>query len=225
MTQRSQKQPGFFKRYMHRNHRSLALIQYRFRRRITPAGWVVILATIAVAALGADTNASLGYQTFALLAVILLLAVLSAPLGRPRLAIERSLPRFGSVGQRLRYQLRVQNLTDRKQGALKLIEDLPDPRPTLTEYAETPEPGEERRNWVDRVFGVYRWRWLVARNQRARIEEINVPNLAPWEECEVNAWLEPLRRGVLRLNGTTVACPDPFGSFDHCGPSRDRSRF
>jgi uncharacterized protein (DUF58 family) len=25
--------------------------------------------------------------------------------------------------------------------------------------------------------------------------------------------LTPLRRGVLRLTGTTVACPDPFGLF------------
>jgi uncharacterized protein (DUF58 family) len=37
--------------------------------------------------------------------------------------------------------------------------------------------------------------------------------LPPGGEREVTASLTPLRRGVLRLTGTTVACPDPFGLF------------
>ena len=37
----------------------------------------------------------------------------------------------------------------------------PDPRPGLEEFAGTPEPGEERRNFFDRCFVYYRWRWLL----------------------------------------------------------------
>ena len=40
-----------------------------------------------------------------------------------------------------------------------------------------------------------------------------MPDLPPNGECSVTAQLTPLRRGVLRLTGTTVACPDPFGLF------------
>ena len=90
---------------------------------------------------------------------------------------------------------------------------MPDPRPTLQEFVRTPEPGEERRTWFDRADGYYRWRWLLGRNIRARIPELAVPDLPPGGSCEVTAQLTPMRRGVLRLTGTTVACPDPFGLF------------
>ncbi len=202
-----------FKRYLYRNFYTLASIMHRFRRRLTLTGWVVLGGTIAAAALGADTAASSSYQTFAILGCIVLASALCTPLGRPRLSLKRILPKFGSVGDVLRYRIVVQNLGKKAQSALKLIEELPDPRPTLEEFVNTPEPGEEKRNWWDRTYGFYRWRWLMRRNTRARVPELDVPTLPPNGESTVMAELTPLRRGVLRLSGMTVACPDPFGIF------------
>ncbi|HUD45848.1 MAG TPA: DUF58 domain-containing protein [Candidatus Baltobacteraceae bacterium] len=202
-----------FKRYLYRNYRTFASITHRFGRRVTVAGWMVLAGTVAAAALGADTNLSWSYQTFALLGCIVLASAICTPLGRPDLFLERTVPKFGSVGNPLRYQILVRNRSRKPQNALKLIEELPDPRPTFEEFAGTPEPGEERRNWVDRTYGYYRWRWLLARNIGAHILEQPVPDLPPNGECSIAAQLMPLRRGVLRLTGTTVACPDPFGLF------------
>jgi uncharacterized protein (DUF58 family) len=202
-----------FKRYLFRNYRTFASITHRFGRRVTPAGWMVLAGTVITAALGADTNLSWSYQTFALLGCLVLAGALCTPLGRPDLLLERILPKFGSVGNPLNYRIIVRNRSRKPQNALKLIEELPDPRPTFEEFAGTPEPGEERRNWIDRTYGYYRWRWLLARNISAQISEQPVPDLPPNGECSVTAQLTPLRRGVLRLTGTTVACPDPFGLF------------
>jgi len=60
------------------------------------------------------------------------------------------------------------------------------------------------------VHGLGDWR---RRNIRARIPELAVPGLPAGGECTLTAELTPVRRGVLRLTGTTVACPDPFGLF------------
>ena len=201
------------KRWLYRNHRAFAMILHRFRRRVTPAGWIAVVTTIVVGAVGADTNASLGYETFSLLGSLILLSLLCTPFGRPRVTVERALPKFGSVGQRLSYRLIVRNLSRSPQTALSLFEDLPDPRPTFEEFVLTPEPGEEKRNWVDRRYGYYRWRWLLRRNIRAELDEVSLPDLRPDEEATVRSTLAPLRRGVLRLEGVTVACPDPFGFF------------
>jgi len=203
----------YFKRYLHRNYHTFAAITHRFKRRVTRTGWMMLCGTVAAAALGADTNASHSYQTFAVLGCLVLTAALCTPLGRPRLALERILPKLGSVGERVRYRIVVRNLGRRQQNALKLIEEVPDPRPSFEEFARTPEPGEERRNLIDRAYGYYRWRWLMARNIRADIPELAAPDLAPGGEGVIAAELTPLRRGVLRLTGTTVACPDPFGLF------------
>jgi uncharacterized protein (DUF58 family) len=201
------------KRWIYRNHRAFARLLYRFRRRVTPAGWVAVVTTVIVGAIGADTNASLGYETFSLLGCVLVLSICCTPFGRPRLAVERSLPRFGSVGQRLSYRLTLRNASSRSQTALRLFEDLPDPRPSLKEFVLTPEPGEEKRNWLDRRYGYYRWRWLIRRNTRAQVEEISLPDLPPDEDVTIQSSLAPLRRGPLRLEGVTIACPDPFGFF------------
>jgi uncharacterized protein (DUF58 family) len=208
-----QHRDSYYRRYLHRNYRIFATITHRFGRRLTLTGWVMLGGTVAAAALGADTNVSLSYQTFALMGCLVLASALCTPLGRPKVSLQRVLPRFGSVGETLRYQIHIRNQSRQPQNALTLIEELPDPRPTFEEFARTPEPGEERRNWFDRTYGYYRWRWLLARNIRARIPELPLPDLPPGGEATVTAELTPLRRGMLRLTGTTVACPDPFGLF------------
>ena len=208
-----QERESYYKRYLYHNYRIFATITHRFGRRLTLTGWVMLGGTIAAAALGADTNVSLSYQTFSVLGCLVLASALCTPLGRPKLSLQRILPRFGSVGEPLRYRIRVRNESRRPENALTLIEALPDPRPTFEEFVRTPEPGEERRNWFDRTYGYYRWHWLLSRNIRALIPELAVPELPPGGESTVTAELMPVRRGLLHLTGTTVACPDPFGLF------------
>ena len=203
----------FFKRYLYRNYHTFASIIHRFQRRVTYAGLIVLGGTVAAAALGADTNASFCYQTFSLLACVLVISAACTPFGRPRISLQRFLPKFGAVGEPLRYRLLVRNDSDRSENALHLLEELPDPRPSFHEFASTPEPGEESRNWLDRTYSYYRWKWLMDRNRRGQIREQPVPDLPGGTECWIETELIPLRRGVLRLTGTTVACPDPFGLF------------
>src|SRR5580698_11184190 len=77
----------FFRRYLYRNYHTFASITHRFDRRVTLAGWLVLGGTVAAAALGADTNASPCYQTFALLACVVLASAVCTPFGRPKLSL------------------------------------------------------------------------------------------------------------------------------------------
>jgi hypothetical protein len=201
------------RRYLWRNYRGFAAMALYFGRRITVPGWTVLGGMLVAATLGADTNSSQSYQTFAFLGCLALVSAFCVPWGRPRVSVKRILPKFGSVGQRLNYRIMVRSQTRRRQSGLTLIDELPDPSPTFEEFALTPEPGEERRNWIDRAYGYYRWRWLRERNQRARMSELAVPDLHPRAEGAIAAELIPLRRGVLQFAATSVAHPDPFGLF------------
>ena len=169
----------FFKRYLYHNYCTFASITHYFSRRITVAGWVVVGGTVAAAALGADTNQSRSYQTFAFLACLALVAAVCAPFGRPNVSVQRILPKFGSAGEAFRYRLIVRSQTRRRQCDLILIDEVADPAPTFEEFLLTPEPGEERRNWIDRAYGYYRWRWLMGRQLRAQTAEQTVPDLPP----------------------------------------------
>jgi uncharacterized protein (DUF58 family) len=202
-----------FKRYVYHNYRLFSAMKFRFGRRLTTAGWLVLFAFFFTGALGIDTNLSLTYQTFAFIFCLWFAAALSIQLNRGTFSAERILPRFGSVGEKLSYRVLLENKTSRPQRDLRIAEELPDPRPSFLEFLETPEPGEEKRNWIDRRYGYYRWRWLVAKNVRAAIAENEIPTLAPKSKTEVQVELTPLKRGILPLNGLAIAAPEPFGLF------------
>ncbi|MEO5804493.1 MAG: DUF58 domain-containing protein, partial [Verrucomicrobiota bacterium] len=203
-----------FKRYLYINYRAFSAFKFWLRRRITATGWMVLSATLIAAALGADTNASLAYQTFTFLfCVILSSAIITRWSGSKQILAERILPRFGSAGESFSYSLSLRNNSRRVQKSLFAIEEMSDPRPTFDQFSSTPEPGEEKRNWLDRTYNYYRWNWLISRNIRARVQEQSLPDLPPNCAQNVRVKLMPTRRGVLRFEKIAIAAPDPFGLF------------
>src|SRR5262249_28940365 len=120
----------------------------------------------------------------------------------------RVLPRFGTAGKPLLYRVRVKNLTGRPQTGLTLLENFDDPRPRFEEWFAF-QLAENKRL---RPFQVSERR----RNNPFRLVnrvEPPVPPLAPRSETEVDVEILPLRRGMLRFTGMTLARPDPLGLF------------
>jgi uncharacterized protein (DUF58 family) len=127
---------------------------------------------------------------------------------RAKFSATRSLPRFGTAGQPLRYCVRVKNLATKTQTGLTLLEELADPRPIFPEWLAF-HMAESRRV---RPF-------RVAQRRRknpfrlATMKETEAPSLPPNGETEVRMEVLPLRRGILHFTGVTLARPDPFGLF------------
>ena len=192
-------------------YRASTALNYSIRRRLSPGGLLVFGAMIAIGAFGVDTNFTMAYQAFSLLACLLLVSLVWAIAARAKFSGERSLPRYGTAGVPMPYRIRVKNLTRRAQRSLVLLESLGDPRPTLAQYVDTPEPGEHARNWFDRMCGYYRWSWLLRRNLGVQSRDLSLPQLLPGADLTLQHQLLPQRRGILRLPHMVVAWPDPFG--------------
>ena len=199
------------RRLMFPTFRTTPELPLRFRRRFTLPGifvWCVLTLTVF---LGLDTTQTTAYQIVTLLFAMMLVGMLSTLFFKPRVRVRRVLPMLGTVGQPLPYELRLTNEDRVPEKDLIAIENLVDPRPTLTEFLFTPEPGEEKRNWYDRTFGFYRWRWLYNRKRGAVLKETPLPVLPAREETVAPMTITPLRRGRLVFTGLTLARPDPFG--------------
>ncbi len=207
------KKVSWLRRRLWLNYRSASGTNHWFRRRVTRPGWTVLGGIFAAGLMGVDTNLSVAYQAFVFLIILFVFSVIASRFAGAKLLVERSLPRYGTAGSPLRYDVTVTNSTQRPQHGLSVMENLPDPRPSLLQFGCTPEPGEERRNWFDRKFLVYRWRWLMKQNKQATARERVVPVLAPNSSGQVAMELLPLRRGVMRMPGVSIACPDPIGLF------------
>ena len=202
-----------FKRYIHRNYRIYTAVTNRLRGRLTPMGRLAFGGLVATGCLGIDTNRAIAYQAFGFLAVLVFLAFVLRYFVRFKFTAERILPRYGSVGARLDYKLLLTNLTKDVQRGLRVRDWMADPRPSLEAFALTPEPGEHKRNWFDRTYLFYRWRWLMDWNLKAESMEVEVEPVGPGDTVEVDMRLMPLRRGVIRLEAVRVACPEPLGLF------------
>jgi uncharacterized protein (DUF58 family) len=193
---------------LYRLYRLVSGIWLWVRRRFTPAGLAVLAATVLAMGLGVDTDNNVVYQAFTLLLSLLLVAVLFAWPFRPRLSATRLLPRFGTAGSSIRYQVRVQNLGGERQTGLTLFDNLADSRPTFREW-KAAQMDEERQT---RSFRVSQQRRMNP-FKTASVKNAPLAPVAPHQEVEVDLEVVPLKRGVLRFTGITFARPDPLGLF------------
>ena len=198
----------FFYKPIYWSYRVTGGLWYWAARRFTPAGWCVAGGAVVAGAVGLDIENTVTYQSFALLLAFLIFAFASSFFFRARFSAARLLPRFGTAGQPLQYQIQVKNLTAKMQAGLTLLDDLADARPPFAEWLEF-QLAESRRI---RPFRVSQRR---EKNpfRPATLKAAEIPPLTPKGEVTVTMELVPLRRGILQFTGVTIARPDPLGLF------------
>jgi len=198
----------FFWRILYHSYRLVSWGRYWAGRRFTQAGVGLLIAVVVAAMMGPDTENNVAYQAFALLVSFLFVSVAFTWTFRAHFSAHRLLPRFGTVGTPLSYRISVRNLTRRTQSGLTLLEDIADPRPSFDEWQRT-RAAEER---TIRSFRIGQ-RPKKASFNPAFLKPAPIPALPPNREVEVRGELMPLRRGILRFDGVTIARPDPLGLF------------
>jgi len=191
----------------YRIYRTGATLLHWSRRRFTLAGLCVVIGFVATSSIGTDVENTVIYQTFALLFGLLVLAFACSLFFRGKFSIARTLPRFGTAGQPLRYRVWIKNLGAQTQNGLTLLENLHDPRPSFQDWLAF-QMAENRRVRPFRVSKRRRHPFRLA-----DVKDAAVPPLPPRGEAETQVELLPLRRGVLRLTGATLARTDPLGLF------------
>lgn len=189
-------------------------ISQGLRRRVTEAGWFMLMTTFVIGLSGVDTQWSLHYQIFAILFMVLALAILGLiTMRRPKLSVRRRCPRFATAGDDLRFPVTVTNLGKRGYEGLRFREWMSEILPTREEFVNRPEPRERERNLFDRTFVYYRWLWLVETKRIASGITSEEFDIGPAATKRVMIRLRPNRRGHLDLRDLRVLRKDPFGLF------------
>ena len=168
----------------------------------------MLAALVASAAMGVDMDSTVAYQAFSLIFSLLVASTCFGWLFRARCSATRQLPRFGTVGKPFEYSMVVSNHSGQIQTGLALIEDMADTRPKFPEWKaqQLAEQKSVRSMRFARRQGSNPFKPAV-------IKEAAVPQLPPNGETDVRLEVTPLRRGVLRYHGLTLARSDPLGLF------------
>ncbi len=205
---------GAFGRWLYRNYRQGSAVSYYVRSRIRPAAWLLMGGGAVSALFGPNVEKSIVVLLSLLFLALLCVGMLWAYFRKAHISAHRELPRTATVGELLNYGVSVKNEGSRVLGDVFLYEEGDDPRPTEWEFQNLREPGEEKRNWFDRTFVFYRWKWLNERGGGWKTQGCSEGfTLDVGEVGRVNLSLMPLRRGVLKLNDLRAELPDPLGLF------------
>ncbi len=194
--------------YLH--YRLISGLRHWIRRRFTPPGLAVLSAMLVTALMATDTDNSVVYQAFMVMVGLLMVAVAFSVIFRLRcrVAVERTLPRFGTAGKPFSYRVTVKNLGREIQAGLTLLENLADPRPTFAEWKAVQMDDE-------RQFRSFRFGQLRRANpfKRVTVKEAAVPPIPPHQAAVAEVEITPHRRGVVQLTGAFFARSDPLGLF------------
>lgn len=201
-------------KFLYKSYRFFYAFRHWRKRRITPAGHMVLTVLCICSLLGGGVLRHNIYQAALLFFVVAVLSVLLSffPL-RLDIWMKRHLPRYGSVGVDLTYDIEIENQTGRIQKGLILVEELFDPRPDLETLLARKEPDENRRNAWDRRTMYYRWSWLLKKKAKAVFRPVRLPDLLPGTTVRVKMSCRTEYRGYLHFTGFSIARPDLFGLF------------
>jgi uncharacterized protein (DUF58 family) len=164
--------------------------------------------------MGANLERSVVVVLTLLIFSALCVAFLWAFSRQARISAMRDLPSTGAVGEMLTYSVSARNDGKWRLRDAFLREMGDDPRPSEWEFLNLKEPGEEDRNFFDRKFAFYRWKWLTGRGGAWRSQgQSESLDLEAGEVQKIRLSLMPRRRGMLRLNDMRAELPDPMGLF------------
>lgn len=206
--------PAAAPRVLHALYHQGASVHHFLARRCKPAGIALGLVLVLATCLGIGHERTSVYQLFSLSLGMVLIGLPWAMLRRATVEAKRELPRFGTAGEPLRYQVRVWHHGKRRLTRAWLADSPPDPRPSLEDFTLLREPGEEERNGFDRRLAYFRWQWLMTQNRSftGGLSRDGL-DLKAGQQSHITIELTPLRRGVVRLDDLRLLLPDPFGLF------------
>jgi uncharacterized protein (DUF58 family) len=187
---------------------------YRFdnwmRRHLTFTGHFVVTFAIAAAVFGVNIRQSTTYQLFMLLFVLLVFSWLNSAFNRLKVTLTRQLPRYGMVGEPLRYSVTLTNLTSRTYDRLALCEELAETLPSVAQlksfYRLNKQP------WFKQGISYRRWLRYLAFQRGGLIAETALPNLAQ-KPLQIKISFIPTRRGSITFADSYLAKPDLLGLF------------
>ena len=185
------------------------------KRHFTPAGMMMVAAIVLSGILGFNILKTNLYQvlsfSFSALAVSMMLSLLPFKF---KVMVNRILPEYITMGDKVVYEIEITNLSTKTQKGLTLYEDIHDPRPSFETLLSKKEPFEHLRNAWDRKTLYYRWLWLIQKNRKARFNSVELPDLPAGETIRVSLKIVPHYRGYIHFSGCTFARPDAIGLFN-----------
>ena len=192
-------------------------IQQWLLRRFTPGGLGLLICLVTAVIIGLDTKQTMAYQIITFLIAILAIAIAFSFYFRYRFEAQRNLPRFATVGIKLKYRVTIVNKTKKKQAGLYFFEEIADYKFSLTEFKRVVKASTKKGSINSLTYIYTRYLKAIARERKAKTKAIALPILQPDSKTAIKGEITPTHRGVVKLTGVSILRPDPFNIYHAIG--------
>ncbi|MCP5159062.1 MAG: DUF58 domain-containing protein [Gammaproteobacteria bacterium] len=213
-------------------YRRVDRLSHGLRQRLTPLGGWLLGGWIAAGVFGINTRVGMTYQLFALLSLLFVTALFASRFGKLPVTAERRLPRCATVGQLLRYRLRLRNHSVQTQHDLSVFDELYEPSNFSARWERflTYRQWSQRTAWARGAYNAMQpvptlppgaateaeltltpWSQRTAWARGAHNTMQPISTLPPGAVTEMELTLTPLRRGWLEFAALRFGRPDPLG--------------
>ena len=195
----------------------LFIVSYRIQRwllrRFTPGGLGLLVCLAGAVIIGLDTKQTMAYQILTFLTAILAIAIAFSFYFRYRFDAQRNLPRFATVGIKLKYRVTIVNKTKKKQAGLYFLEEIANYKFNLAEFKRITKASTKKGSINSLTYIYLRCLKAIARERKAKTKAIALPVLQPDSKTIIKGEITPTHRGVVKLTGVSVLRPDPFNIY------------
>ena len=156
----------------------------------------------------------MAYQIFTFLLAVLTIAVIYSFHFPEHYEVQRSLPRFATVGSKLFYRITITSRSQKIQTGLLLLEAIAQPKFTLVEFERIIKSASQKGSINSLTITYLHWLKAIAQKQKVKVGAIALPSLKSQSTTEIKAEITPTHRGAIRLAGISILRPDPFNLFN-----------
>jgi len=187
-------------------------IQKWLFKRFTPGGIAILVCLLAAAVVGLDTKQTMAYQIFTFLLATLIIAITFSFYFRIKLKVERTLPRFATVGVKLSYRIALTNESKHPQIGLKFIEEITIKKISLINFKRIYLSAKKKVKSLSLIY--FSWLKAISYQKKAKTKVIDLPTLKAQNTVTIKGEITPNCRGRINLSGINILRPDPFNLFN-----------
>ncbi len=184
-----------------------------FNTRFTSSGRALLVLCMISGFFALNTEKSMFYQLFPLLFILLCIGFIFSLRFKTPITCSRSFPKTCVAGQKLKYNLVVENPSDNKHAGLFFKEWVRSPLPKREDFHKTLSFPSSGKSWFARKLKYSNYQALLKKSNQSLFLPIELPIISAQITSDTEAYFTPKKRGYIHIDGYVIYRKDPLGLF------------
>lgn len=181
--------------------------------RFTSSGRTLLALCIISVFFALNSERSMFYQLFPLLFLLLCTGFIFSLRFKTPLTCTRSFPKTCVAGQKLKYNIIVENPSNQNHAGIFFKEWVQSPLPKREDFRKSLSFPSSGKSWFARKLKYSNYQALLNKSNQSLFSPIELPIISAQNTSTTEAYFTPKHRGYVHIDGYIIYRKDPLGLF------------